>query len=167
MNGMYMRAMNLSQFSSRALPWLEKASLIVNPESWDIIAPHVQARAKLLSDVAPMIDFLCHDEIARDMPAMFKKGIDKEKAIFIIESFSSELERLDDFNVENMEAAARPLADHLGLKVGPVFGVLRIAVTGKRVAPPLFESMLALGRPACLKRLRQALHLVHTNSDLV
>ncbi len=59
-----------------------------------------------------------------------------------------------------MEAALRPLADHLGLKLGQFFGTLRVAVTGKTVTPPLVESMVILGRPATMKRLQAARELM-------
>ncbi|MDD5399532.1 MAG: glutamate--tRNA ligase, partial [Dehalococcoidia bacterium] len=58
----------------------------------------------------------------------------------------------------DMEAEIRPLAEGLGLKAGPFFGVLRVAVTGRTASPPLFETMEVLGRDRCMARLRAALN---------
>jgi glutamyl-tRNA synthetase len=60
------------------------------------------------------------------------------------------------FSAEEMEQPMRALADELRLKPGQLFGILRVATTGKNVAPPLFASMLALGREATLARVRTA-----------
>jgi glutamyl-tRNA synthetase len=66
------------------------------------------------------------------------------------------LEKLGDFTVESMEADLRVLAEELELKPGQLFGSLRVAFTGLSVSPPLFQTMVVLGRERCLTRLREA-----------
>jgi len=67
---------------------------------------------------------------------------------------------LPDFQVETTEPALRLLADDLGLKAGQLFGVVRVAVTGEQVSPPLFETMAVLGQARCLERLDRAAALL-------
>jgi glutamyl-tRNA synthetase len=58
---------------------------------------------------------------------------------------------------EALEAAIRPLAEEMGVKAGELFGVVRVAITGKTATPPLFETMEVLGREVTMERLREAL----------
>ena len=60
-------------------------------------------------------------------------------------------------DAQSLEAVLRPLAAELGLKTGELFGLLRVAVTGRTAAPPLFQTMAVLGRERCLKRIKEAL----------
>jgi len=70
------------------------------------------------------------------------------------------LEGLEDFSAEAVEAALRPLVDQLGLKARSIFGTIRVACTGKAVAPPLFETLSIIGQEVTLRRLRQAVLLL-------
>jgi glutamyl-tRNA synthetase len=66
------------------------------------------------------------------------------------------LVELDSFDAESLEGRLRPLAEDLGLKAGQLFGILRLATTGKRVAPPLFGTLAILGKERVLRRLEAA-----------
>ena len=67
------------------------------------------------------------------------------------------LSSLDSFVAESIEGVLRPLAEELGVKPGQLFGSLRIATTGNRVAPPLFETIEVLGRDRTLASIKSAL----------
>ncbi len=156
MNGIYLRNSSDSQFTEYCQPYFEKAGFAPSATAWAIIAPHVKERVRTLPEVPPMVEFLCRDQIHRDLPEMFQKGVDKPKAIEILRTAVGKLSALATFEPSAIEAALRALAEELGLKVGPVFVVLRIAVTGKKVTPPLFESFAALGKEKTLRRLEEA-----------
>jgi glutamyl-tRNA synthetase len=64
---------------------------------------------------------------------------------------------LEAFDAPAIEAALRPLVEELGVKARQLFGIIRIAITGKPVSPPLFESMAVLGKERCLRRLDEAI----------
>ena len=64
--------------------------------------------------------------------------------------------------METLEGALRPLAPTLGIKTGQLFGALRVGVTGRMAAPPLFDTMAVLGRDRCLVRLRAALETLES-----
>jgi glutamyl-tRNA synthetase len=94
------------------------------------------------------------------MDAMFQKGMDGPKAREVLTRSISVLESLPEFTVSAIDQALRAVATELGLKAGPAFVVLRIAVTGKTVTPPLFESFAVLGRDRVLSRMRETLNLI-------
>ncbi|MCO6431637.1 MAG: glutamate--tRNA ligase [Deltaproteobacteria bacterium] len=160
MNGVYIRSLQPDDFVARVTPFLEKAGLKVDPQRFGAIAPHVQERIKLLTEAAPMVEFLFVDKIERDMQQMFKKDIDRAKARQILTLSLERLTKLEAFEIAPIEGVLRPLAEELGLKVGPMFGVLRIAVTGKTITPPLFESFAALGREKTLSRIEETVKLL-------
>ncbi len=157
MNGLYIRRLSVEQFTDAVKPFIEKAGLKFDEARWRPLVAHVQERAKTLVEVPPMVDYLFTDKIAREMKEMFQKGVDAPKAKEILLRSESRLVALEDFSHTALEAALRPIAEELGLKVGPMLGVVRIAVTGKKVSPPLFESMSALGKEVTLVRVREAL----------
>ena len=141
MNGMYIRGLTPEELTSRLDPFLLAAGLAVNDEKVRKIAPHIQQRLELLPDAIPLVNFLFQDAIERDMPAMLKKGMDAAKAREICLSAADALAGLAQFDTASIETALRGVADASGTQSGPVFTVVRIAVTGKKVTPPLFESV--------------------------
>lgn len=160
MNGMYIRNLSDEEFIRRARPFIEKAGLTIHEERFRAIAAPVKERVKILTEIAPMVEFLFVDKIQRDIPAMFQKGIDAAKATEILRSAESKLQALESFDHGTIESALRPLEQEFGLKLGPLFGVIRIAVTGKKVTPPLFESLAALGKQETLSRIAETFPLL-------
>lgn len=167
MNGLYVRNLPVSDFIERATPFLRSAGLNIPEEQFKAIAPHVQERVKLLTEVPPMVDFLQDGPLQRQMDAMFQKGMDAPKAREVLERSRSALEALPDFSVPAIDQALRQVAADLGLKPGPAFVALRIAVTGKTVTPPLFESFAVLGRDKVLSRITETLPLISTTASAV
>jgi len=162
MNGYYIRSLSPEEFTQRALPFLERdlPAEITRPLPADYlgrIMPLVQERAKTLAEVAGMIDFFFYDEMTYDRELLIVKRMTPEGAITALETALARLEGLASFDHDALEGALRPLAEELGIKTGQLFGTLRVAVTGRTVAPPLFETMQVLGRERCLARIRAAL----------
>jgi glutamyl-tRNA synthetase len=160
MNGMYIRSMSKEAFNAVAIPLIEVRGFKVDKERWALIAQHVQERVKVLNEIPEMVEFLFTDTITRDLDAMLGKGIDKPKAKEICEKAYATIAALPEYTIQSTDTALRALAETLGLKVGAVFMVLRIAVTGKKITPPLFESLVALGKEATLARLREVTGLL-------
>lgn len=160
MNGVYIRNLPLAEFIERSKHFLTAAGVEIQPELYEAIAPHVQERVKVLSEIAPMVDFLADKPLERQMDAMFQKGMDGPKAREVLTRAIAVLESLPEFAVSAIDQALRGVATELGLKAGPAFVVLRIAVTGKTVTPPLFESFAVLGRDKVVSRLRETLNLI-------
>jgi glutamyl-tRNA synthetase len=164
MNGLYIRNLPIDEFIERASSFLQSAGVDIPEEQFRAIAPHVQERVKLLTEVAPMVDFLREAPLERQMDAMFHKGVDAAKAREILERSHAVLGALPEFSVQAIDQALRQVAADLGLKPGPAFVVLRIAVTGKTVTPPLFESFAVLGRDRVLSRIAGTLPLISTTA---
>ena len=160
MNGVYIRNLPVDEFIKRVMPFMEKAGVKPNLEQLKLISPHVQERVKTLSEAPPMVEFLFVDKIERDMPAMLKKDIDNAKAKTILQMAHERLSKLQTFEIAEIEAVLRPMAEELGIKVGPMFGVLRIAVTGKSITPPLFESFNALGKEKTVQRIAETIEML-------
>jgi glutamyl-tRNA synthetase len=156
----YIRNLPLSEFIERSKPFLKSSGVELPAELYEAIAPHVQERVKVLTEIAPMVDFLADRPLERQMDAMFQKGMDGPKAREVLTRSISVLESLPEFTVSAIDQALRAVATELGLKAGPAFVVLRIAVTGKTVTPPLFESFAVLGRDRVLSRMRETLNLI-------
>ena len=85
------------------------------------------------------------------------KNMSTESARQALEVARQPLTKLESFDAESLESLLRPLAVELGLKTGQLFGTLRVAVTGRTAAPPLFQTMSVLGKERCLKRIEAAI----------
>ncbi|HUQ90793.1 MAG TPA: glutamate--tRNA ligase [Bryobacteraceae bacterium] len=160
MNGIYIRNLTAAELTARLWPFLVAAGLPMDGEKLERIVPHIQPRLELLPDAIPLIDFLFKDSIDRDLNAMLKKGMDAPKAREICTAAAAALEGLTNFDVAGIESALRQVAEQSGSPSGSVFTVVRIAVTGKKVTPPLFESIFALGRDQAVKRLKETAEVV-------
>jgi glutamyl-tRNA synthetase len=116
----------------------------------------VQERAKTLSEVPSLVDFFFVDVLEYEsglLPGKLELGLASE----VLKKTLQALDGIVEWRTADLEAAVRPLADAMGLKAGPFFGVLRVAVTGRTASPPLFETMEVLGRQRCMARLKAAL----------
>ena len=160
MNGIYMRTLAPADLAERLVPFVAE-DLGLAPETvrahpaLAILTPAIQERLKTLADASELIDFAFKDKIEYDPQMLIAKGLDAVGSRLALEAAERRLAELP-FSAEEMEQPMRDLADELRLKPGQLFGILRVATTGKNVAPPLFVSMLALGREATLARVRTA-----------
>jgi glutamyl-tRNA synthetase len=83
----------------------------------------------------------------------------------MLETALAELGELAGFTDESLENVLRPMAEKLEVKTGQLFGTLRSATTGKEVAPPLFQTMVVLGKERCIKRISEALGVLDQAKD--
>ncbi|HEY81696.1 MAG TPA: glutamate--tRNA ligase [Dehalococcoidia bacterium] len=162
MNGVYIRSLSLEDFTQRALPFLERGlpPEVERPLSIDYvrrIMPLIQERARTLAEVPELAEFFFTTELEYDASLLIGKGMTQESTIEALKSAQQRLSELERFDEEPLEAVLRSLAEELGLKTGQLFGVLRVAVTGRTAAPPLFQTMAVLGREKCLSRIKAAL----------
>ena len=161
MNGVYLRGLSLEEFVQRAIPFLERGLSAEISRPLDVgyirqFMPLVQERARTLAEVPQLSDFFFVDELQYDVGLLVGK-IDKTEAIKSLQVSVAGVDNLKDWNAASLEAVLRPLAEELKLKTGVFFGLLRVAITGRTAAPPLFQTMEVLGRERCLKRLGVAL----------
>jgi glutamyl-tRNA synthetase len=162
MNGVYIRNLPPDRLAAGVRPFLEATKSVRAPiDEGQLlrVIPLIQERIKLFSEAPHMADFFFAE---RDMEYETstlpgKKLADSpQRAEQAVETVLSAIEPLDDWTHEAIEAAIRPLADELDLKAGVLFGLVRVAVTGRTAAPPLFETMEVLGRSTTVARLASA-----------
>ncbi|MFI6157864.1 glutamate--tRNA ligase [Kitasatospora sp. NPDC051170] len=163
-NAEHVRRLAPEDFVRRLVPFLQAPGLLPaepSAEQLDLlakVAPLTQERMVVLSEIVNMAGFLfvAPEDFAVD-PDDAAKALTAD-ARPVLEASVKALEELGDFTPEPIQAALREaLVEGLGIKPKFAFTPLRVAVTGRRVSPPLFESMELLGRPETLRRLRSAL----------
>ncbi len=159
-NGTHVRMLEPEDFRNRLVPYLQAAGLVGEEltdrenEILDQAAPLVQERIALLGEAADMLEFLFKndDEIVVEEKAL--KGMPANLGDVVSASIEA-LEGVKNWNAEEIQNALRTkLVDEMELKPRQAFGPARVAVSGKRVSPPLFESMEILGRESSLNRMR-------------
>ena len=166
MNGVYIRSLSPDNFVQRSLPFLNSGlpPEIKRPLSVDYIRdvlPLIQERAKTLVEVPELTQFFFISELSYESSLLIVKKMNQELATKALETSLKRLEQLPVSDEESLETTLRPLAEELELKTGQLFGTLRVAVTGRTVAPPLFQTMTVLGKECCLKRMREAITRLH------
>jgi glutamyl-tRNA synthetase len=158
-NGDHIRMLAPDDFADRIVPYL--ASFVADPptpEQAAILreaAPLVQERMTVLSEAPGLLGFLFTADSALEFDADALPK-DADQAGRILEAAVGALERLDDFSTAAIEEALRAeLIEGAGLKPRDAFGPLRTAISGRRISPPLFESMEILGKTSTLARLER------------
>ncbi|MGW8432364.1 glutamate--tRNA ligase [Curtobacterium citreum] len=158
-NGDHIRLLDADDFRARLLPYLD--GMVADPPTPEqervltAAAPLVQERMQLLGEAPALLGFLFtadDDLVVEDDALASLKGDTAE----VLRAGTVALEGLQDWDTASIEAALRTaLIDEMGLKPRVAFGPLRVAVSGRRISPPLFESMEILGKESTLTRLRR------------
>ena len=161
LNGHYIRALSPEDLAGRIVAHLVRTGELPGeptPAQMDLVTqatPLVQERMQLLKEAGPMLGFLfvTDEELTFDPDSVAAL---KDDAPQVLDASIAALEGLEDFTAEPIQAALRAaIVDGLGIKPKFAFAPARVAVTGRRVSPPLFESMEILGRESTLTRLRR------------
>ena len=152
-NADHMRMLSIEELTHRVLPYLKAEGVVGDPvhdadaQLLELAMPLVAERMNKLTEAAPMLGFLFTDEVER---------VDEvdESGREVVQAAYDALAGLETWSTAAIEEALRgALIDGLGLKPRLAFGPVRIAVTGRKVSPPLFESLELLGRDRSLARL--------------
>jgi glutamyl-tRNA synthetase len=156
LNAEHIRALPVEHLSRELEPFFEKAGLHPSPEKIFAVAPLIRERIKLLRDAVSAADFVFLPDLAPYDPAELipQKG-DAALARRVLETAQKVLAETP-FDHDSLDKALREAAASLGLKAGPMFQPIRVAVCGRKNAPPLFETLVVLGREVCLARIQQA-----------
>jgi len=138
------------------MPFLKRAGLEADLPTVQRLVPLIQERLKKLDEVVEWVDFVFVDPISYEPTVLVDKKMTAAESLAALRKARETLAALPDFEGETLEAALRALAEEMGLKTSQLFGVVRVAATGKKVAPPLFGTLSVLGRERVLKRLADA-----------
>lgn len=161
MNGVYIRNLPRDEFVRRSLPFLQQAGLVSSTptvEELDYVARALgleQERVRTLAVTPDAVSFFLSEHLDYDPALLIVKKSSVEDARRVIDEAIRVCETTE-FAAESLEPAFRALAETMGLKTGVVFGTVRVAVTGRTAAPPLFDTLVTLGRDRVLRRLALA-----------
>jgi glutamyl-tRNA synthetase len=161
-NGSHMRLLSLEEMTDRVLPYLKTAGIVSDPVSdadaklLELAMPLIAERINKLTEAPDMLGFLFASSVEYDDDA--RKSLEDDAAREVVTAARAALAGLGEWSTAAIEEALRAaLVDGLGLKPRNAFGPVRIAITGSRVSPPLFESLELLGRETSLSRLESVL----------
>ena len=157
-NGDYIRAMSLDEFIAGCAPYLENAPWPAerfSAETFSKLALLVQTRVVTLSEVPAMIDFMFLENPVIDEDA-WAKTMGSDFAVSVLRDYASALTSCE-WNHDALKSALEMWTEANALKLGKTQAPIRVAVTGRTVGPPLFESIEVLGREETLRRLHSAI----------
>jgi glutamyl-tRNA synthetase len=160
-NATHLRALPVEEFIVRVIPYLAKAGLVSDPPTPEqlalltAVAPLAQERMIVLSDAVGLLGFLFTEEVEID-PAAAEKQLGAG-AGEVLDAATAALQALPEWSTPAIETALKDaLVEGLGRKPRQAFGPVRVAISGRTVSPPLYESMELLGRDRTLARLAAA-----------
>jgi len=155
LNAELIRHMPIAELSAKLLAFQP-----ADPEKMLHVTPLIRERIKLLSEVKTVGDFFFLDELPPYDPAELipQKG-DAAMAQTVLKK-AQEVLATTEFTHDALDAALRAASQELGIKAGQMFQPIRVAVCGRKNAPPLFETLAVLGRETTLKRINSALNLL-------
>jgi glutamyl-tRNA synthetase len=167
LNGQYLRRLSLDELQAAVLPFMRDAGLEVagDPRFPRALALE-QERLKRLAEAPDVLAFFFRDE-AYEPQRLIPKGLDRDRALELLRAARQEVDAVaaasEGWTAAALETAYRALAERLGLRSGRErgqligAGVVRVAVTGRTVGPPLFETMEVLGQETVARRMDEAL----------
>ncbi|MEU6074761.1 glutamate--tRNA ligase [Micromonospora sp. NPDC047074] len=162
-NGEYIRALGVEEFVEACRPWLVGTGTIAPPpwqpdefdaDAFAAVAPLAQTRIAVLSEIVPNVDFLFLAAPLVDEAAWAKAM--KEGSAELLDAATAAFEALESWDAETLKSTLEAVGAERGLKLGKAQAPVRVAVTGRTVGLPLFESLEVLGRERTLSRLRAA-----------
>ena len=169
MNGIYIRRLSPTDLAERVMPFLAQAGLIGTPPQpeerahVERLVPLIHERLEELGEAPQLLEFFFREvaphsgaATAFDPALLVPRKMDREGTHEALQAVHERLERLDTWSESAIEEALRTLVDELQLKAGQLFGAVRIAITGRTVAPPLFGTLAALGKARSLARIAAA-----------
>lgn len=156
-NGLHIRNLDANDLAARLVPFFEKEGFAVDFDKLVKIIPILQVRIATLDEAPQMAGFFFKDEVKPELEDLIAKGLTVAESAAIAQRCLQELRALDDISPEKAEPHMREVVEALGYSAGQVFGIMRVAITGQKVSPPLFESMEIIGKDTVFKRLEKAI----------
>ncbi len=163
LNGVYIRDMELPEFLENVKPHLKEAGYPVDDVSQEWLNKVValeQERIKTFSEAPEVFEFFFKD-IPYEKELLTKKTKKTDEEIVgALEQVKAELEKVDNWVEAELEKTCRELVEKMEWKTGQLFMPIRVAVTGRKATPPLFDTIEVLGRELSLKRIDKAIELL-------
>ncbi len=159
-NGLHIRALPLDRLAALLQQVFQSRGIAADLPTLVKIAPIIQERMVTLDDAIDFAAFFFQADVTPTREDLIAKGLTAEQSAEVARKALSIMELAPDAQHETVEPPMRALVEELGLNPGQVFGILRVAITGQKVSPPLFESMEIIGHEKVLERMRRAVQLL-------
>lgn len=162
-NGQYIRKLGTEELANRLVPFLQHADLVETPiaerELMRLreLIPLIHERLVTLGEAPELLRFFFQAPERLDIKELTPKKLTPTDALRGLSGARAALSELAHWNERELETGLRALAEALGMKTGDLFMTLRVAATGSKVSPPLFQTLDALGRDETLLRLDSAI----------
>jgi len=162
MNGIYIRSLPSADVAAQLMPYMVKANMIADPPQPEDhrylaqLTPLIHERLEELQQAPEMLAFFFHDVTTYEPKLLIQKQMDAARSIDMLRAAHAALNSIEIWTISEIEERLRALVTSLGVKPGQLFGTIRVAVSGRTVAPPLFDTMAALGRERSLSRIAAA-----------
>jgi glutamyl-tRNA synthetase len=161
LNGVYIRKLTPETLANEILPLLElglpdEVSRPIDLQYLRRIVPLEQERLKWLKEAEDLMSFFFVERLVFRPEELIPKGFDRSAVAPMLLRCSAILSSVEKWEAPELESKFRDLAIELGVKTGDLFGVVRVAITGRKAAPPLFDTMAVLGLDRCTARLQAA-----------
>jgi glutamyl-tRNA synthetase len=157
LNAERIRTLPILELSARLLPIVRGAGFEISSEKMDAVAPLIRERIKLLRDVLTAADFFFVEQLPPyDKAELIPQKGDAAMAQKVLERAREVLPQTK-FEHDSLDQTLRTAAQEIGVKAGQMFQPIRVAVCGRKNAPPLFETLQVLGSETTLDRINQAI----------
>jgi glutamyl-tRNA synthetase len=161
-NGTHIRLLTTEDLAQRIKPYFSEAGLDVDTDTLLRVTPLIRERLVTLDDCIPFAAFFFKETVEPDSQELIAKGLDAKQSADIARRSYDILASLSDLSHQTAEPSMREFVERSGWSANQVFGILRVAVTGQKVSPPLFESMEVIGKEKVLERLQKAIALLES-----
>jgi glutamyl-tRNA synthetase len=159
-NGAHIRLLSIEDLASRIKPYFINANLEVDNETLLKVTPLIRERLVTLDDCLPFAAWFFQETVEPKPEELVAKGLTAAQSADVARKAYDILAGLETITPATAEPPLRALVDQMGLKANQVFGILRVAVTGQTVSPPLFESMEIVGKGKVLGRVRKSIEML-------
>jgi len=159
-NGTHIRLFSTEDLAARIKPFLTKAGYNVDESLLLRIIPLIRERLVTLDDSIDFAGFFFKETVEPNPDELIAKGLDARQSADVARKAYETLASLPSLSHAVAEPPMRELVEKLALNPNQVFGIIRVAVTGQKVSPPLFESMEIIGQTKVLSRIQKAIGLL-------
>ena len=159
-NGTHIRLLSDAELAARVKPFFIKAGFSVDDGLLLKISPLIRERLVTLDDCIAFAGFFFKDDVQPVPEELVAKGLDAGQSASVARKAYEILSTLPDLNHQTAEPPMRSYVEESGLSANQVFGILRAAITGQKVSPPLFESIEIIGKQKSLERLKKGIEML-------
>ncbi len=159
-NATHIRLLRADDLAARIKPYFEREGLAVDDARLLKIVPLIRERLVTLDDCLPFAAWFFKETVEPNPADLVAKNLTAAQSAEVARQACKILEPLPEITPATAEPPLRALVEQLGLGPNQVFGILRVAVTGQTVSPPLFESMEIVGKEKVLERVKKAIEIL-------